>query len=119
MSKPPNTLLDRPVYRDWAVWLSCAVALVMLWQVVDIYLIKAQIWGVLGTKGAGTALFMELLITAMAATFVGVVVTSLRRTARKLWFRRHLKRNVEFLTPVNGRNGNGQPPNGRHASLTP
>lgn len=105
MSKPPNTLLDRPVHRDWAVWVALAVAAAMLWQVVGIYLRTPDIWKVLGDRGASTALFMEFLITAMAATTVGVVLTCMRRAVRKLWFRRQLRRNVEFLTPASSRNG--------------
>lgn len=117
MSKPPNTLVDRPIYRDWAVWVAAAVAAAMLKQIVGIYLLKSDIWVVLGNRGAGTALAMELLITAMTATFIGVVLTSIRRALRNWWFRRHLKRHVEFITPVSARNGEAHPSQSRQASL--
>ncbi len=103
MSKPPTTLIDRPAYRDWAVWLAGLATVKNLWDVVDIYLLQPGIWDTLGTRGAVTALVVELLFVSMLATFVGVVVTTLRRSARKWLFRRHLHRNVEFLTPVTPR----------------
>lgn len=94
MRSPPTTLVDRPVHLDWAVWFASVPAGLNLWDVTRIYLLEAEVWGVLGVQGASVALLAEILMTAMATTFVGVVLTACRRAVRNWRFRRYLQRTL-------------------------
>ncbi|MDQ4129635.1 MAG: hypothetical protein M3133_01360 [Actinomycetota bacterium] len=106
MKKPPSTLVDRPAYRDWTIWVaSVFVSVAHLWDVVDIYVLDRRIYRVLGPQGSLMTLLAELLLAAMTATFVVVVLTTSRRTARNWRYQRYLTQNVTILTSASDRRG--------------